>query len=127
MNRPLRLFLVRHGETAWSITGQHTGLTDIALTAHGEDEARALAPRLRTTSFARILTSPLRRARLGRPEHALPDIEPLSERAFTATERGARLDQKDVLWHGTPAGWAEHEGKLEIERYLRSLEERGEP
>ncbi len=63
MSGSLRLFLVRHGETAWSITGQHTGLTDIALTAHGEEGARALAPRLRTTSFARILTSPLRRAR----------------------------------------------------------------
>jgi probable phosphoglycerate mutase len=60
---PLRLFLVRHGETAWSITGQHTGLTDIALTAHGEDQARALAPRIRAISFARILSSPLRRAR----------------------------------------------------------------
>ena len=59
----LRLFLIRHGETAWSITGQHTGLTDIALTAHGEEEARALAPHLRTVQFTRILTSPLRRAR----------------------------------------------------------------
>jgi probable phosphoglycerate mutase len=77
----LRLFLVRHGETAWSVTGQHTGLTDIALTAHGEDEARALAPRLRTTSFARILTSPLRRARqtcdlagFGAEAHIEPDL-----------------------------------------------------
>jgi len=35
-------------------------------------------------------------------------------------ERGARLDQRDVLWHGTPADWAEHEGKAEVERYLRS-------
>jgi broad specificity phosphatase PhoE len=63
LSESLRLFLVRHGETAWSVTGQHTGLTDIALTAHGEDEARALAPRLRMTSFTRVLTSPLRRAR----------------------------------------------------------------
>ncbi len=63
MSEPLRLFLVRHGETAWSITGQHTGLTDIALTAHGEEQARALALRLRTTSFTRVFTSPLRRAR----------------------------------------------------------------
>jgi len=54
---------MRHGETAWSITGQHTGLTDIALTPHGEDEARALAPRLRTMHFTKILTSPLLRAR----------------------------------------------------------------
>ncbi len=59
----LQLYLIRHGETAWSITGQHTGFTDIALTAHGEDEARALAPCLRTIHFTRILTSPLLRAR----------------------------------------------------------------
>jgi probable phosphoglycerate mutase len=59
----LQLYLIRHGETAWSITGQHTGLTDIALTAHGEEEARALASYLRTVHFTRILTSPLRRAR----------------------------------------------------------------
>jgi probable phosphoglycerate mutase len=57
------LFLIRHGETAWSITGQHTGVTDIALTAHGEKEARALAPSLRTIHFTRVLSSPLLRAR----------------------------------------------------------------
>jgi len=55
--------LIRHGETAWSITGQHTGLTDIVLTARGEEEARALAPHLRTVQFTQILTSPLQRAR----------------------------------------------------------------
>jgi ankyrin repeat protein len=37
-------------------------------------------------------------------------------------ERGARLDMKDVLWHGTPAGWAAHEGKSKVEQYLRALE-----
>lgn len=58
----LQLYLIRHGETAWSITGQHTGLTDIALTPHGEDEARALAPCLRSIQFRRILASPLQRA-----------------------------------------------------------------
>ena len=63
MSAPLRLFLVRHGETVWSITGQHTGVTDLALTAHGEEEARALAPRLQTILFSRIMTSPLLRAR----------------------------------------------------------------
>jgi probable phosphoglycerate mutase len=59
----LQLYLIRHGETAWSITGQHTGFTDIALTPQGEDEARALAPHLRTIHFTKILTSPLLRAR----------------------------------------------------------------
>jgi len=58
----LQLYVIRHGETAWSITGQHTGFTDIALTAHGEEEARALEPCLRTIQFTRVLASPLRRA-----------------------------------------------------------------
>ena len=54
--------LIRHGETAWSITGQHTGRTDLALTPHGEQEARALAPRLQGMKFDYVLSSPLRRA-----------------------------------------------------------------
>ncbi len=63
MSRPLQLYLIRHGETAWSITGQHTGVTDIALTPHGEREARALQPTLRALEFSRVLTSPSLRAR----------------------------------------------------------------
>jgi broad specificity phosphatase PhoE len=59
---PLRLYLVRHGETAWSISGQHTGSTDLPLTAHGEDEARALAPWLHGIRFDHVLTSPRQRA-----------------------------------------------------------------
>jgi broad specificity phosphatase PhoE len=60
---PLRLYLIRHGETAWSLSRQHTGRTDIALTARGEEEARQLEPRLRDIAFAHVLTSPLQRAR----------------------------------------------------------------
>lgn len=58
-----RLFLVRHGETAWSLSGQHTGRTDIPLTAHGEEQARSLSPRLGQIGFDGVLTSPLQRAR----------------------------------------------------------------
>jgi probable phosphoglycerate mutase len=60
---PLTLYLVRHGETEWSLSGRHTGRTDIALTAHGEDQARTLVPTLAAIRFAHVLTSPLRRAR----------------------------------------------------------------
>lgn len=60
---PVRLYLVRHGETEWSLSSRHTGRTDLALTARGEHEARELAPRLREMQFTHVLTSPLRRAR----------------------------------------------------------------
>jgi broad specificity phosphatase PhoE len=56
------LYLARHGETAWSLSGQHTGRTDIPLTERGEGNARALGQRLRGLDFARVYTSPLQRA-----------------------------------------------------------------
>ncbi|HWB51651.1 MAG TPA: histidine phosphatase family protein [Stellaceae bacterium] len=56
------VYLARHGETEWSLSGQHTGLTDLPLTARGETNARALAPRLAGLRFARVFTSPLQRA-----------------------------------------------------------------
>jgi probable phosphoglycerate mutase len=59
----LRVYLLRHGETAWSISGQHTGRTDIPLTEHGADEARQLGSRLTGISFTHVLCSPLQRAR----------------------------------------------------------------
>jgi broad specificity phosphatase PhoE len=59
----LQLYLVRHGETAWSLSGQHTGRTDLPLTEHGEQEARTLTERLRAVKFSRVFTSPLMRAR----------------------------------------------------------------
>ena len=60
---PSRLYVVRHGETAWSFSGQHTGRTDIPLTEQGEQDARKLAQRLRAVRFTRVFTSPLQRAR----------------------------------------------------------------
>ena len=58
-----KTYLIRHGETAWTISGQHTGRTDIALTAQGEDDAQKLTALLRGLSFAKVFTSPLQRAR----------------------------------------------------------------
>ena len=58
-----RLYLIRHGKTAWSLSGQHTGRTDIPLTEQGEQDARKLAERLRAVRFSRVFTSPRQRAR----------------------------------------------------------------
>ncbi|MEU6818925.1 histidine phosphatase family protein [Streptomyces sp. NPDC046860] len=57
------LLLVRHGETEWSRSGQHTSWTDLPLTELGEEQARSLAPLLAGRTFALTLTSPLARAR----------------------------------------------------------------
>jgi broad specificity phosphatase PhoE len=57
------VYLARHGETAWSLTGQHTGLTDLPLTERGERTAQRLGERLKGVTLAKVYTSPLRRAR----------------------------------------------------------------
>ena len=63
MSDPLPLtYLARHGETAWTISRQHTGTTDLPLTAQGEAEALGLGKRLEGLAFAAVLTSPLQRA-----------------------------------------------------------------
>lgn len=61
--QPSDVVLVRHGETAWSRSGQHTGSTDIPLTPEGEAAAARLAPLLAGVDFAQVLSSPLQRAR----------------------------------------------------------------
>jgi probable phosphoglycerate mutase len=66
MTADLRLptvYLARHGETAWSLTGQHTGLTDLPLTKQGEENARSLGRYLKPLQFDRVWCSPLLRAR----------------------------------------------------------------
>ncbi len=77
----LSLYLVRHGQTEWWLSGRHTGSTDIPLTARGKDEARALLPWLRPLQFGFVLTSPLQRARqtcelvgLGQQAEIEPDL-----------------------------------------------------
>ena len=78
-----RIYLVRHGETDWSLTGQHTGRTNLPLTAHGEEQALALAPEMIGVRFAHVLASAARRARrtcaLAGPGESAEDEPDLAE------------------------------------------------
>jgi broad specificity phosphatase PhoE len=81
--RALSLYLIRHGQTKWSISHQHTGRTDIPLTDQGEEEARRVGERLRAVSFSHVISSPMQRAQRTCALTGLPsvaEIEPdLSE------------------------------------------------
>jgi probable phosphoglycerate mutase len=99
------VYLVRHGETAWSVSGRHTGRTDLALTAQGEVEARALAGQLDGVAFAHVLASPRERARrtcelagLARPAEPDPDL--------AEWDYGAYEGMRTAEIRGTRPGWA---------------------
>lgn len=114
------LLLVRHGETEWTLSRRHTGLTDLPLTANGEDQARALAPLLAGRAIGLALTSPLPRASRTAELAGLgyAQVEPnLHEWDYggyegltTAEIRGRRPDW--VLWTDGVAGGPEgHPGE----------------
>ncbi|MDT7840210.1 histidine phosphatase family protein [Streptomyces justiciae] len=69
------LFLVRHGETAWSRSGRHTGWTDVPLTEHGREEARRLVPLIRSHRIGAAFVSPLQRARETAELIGVPDAQ----------------------------------------------------
>ena len=73
------LVLIRHGETEWTLSGQHTSYTDLPLTAKGEEQARGLASMLASRHIACVLTSPMERARqtakLAGLDHTLVDAD----------------------------------------------------
>jgi len=127
----LRLYLIRHGETAWSLTGQHTGRTDIPLTAHGEDEARELRPWLSHIRFSHALTSPLQRARRTRSlavTEPAADIEPdLVEWDYGAYEGQCSADVRkgrpgwSVFRDGCPGGEVPSQISLRADRLITRL------
>ena len=107
------IWLVRHGQTEWTVTKQHTGRTDIPLTAEGEEQARALAPLLREHSFAAVYTSPRARARRTAElagfadavvDDALAEVDYGDYEGRTSAE--IREERPDwVLWRdGSPGG-----------------------
>ena len=130
-----RLYLIRHGETAWSLSGQHTGRTDIVLTDQGEQDVRDLGDRLRAVRFNCVFTSPRQRSRrtcelagLGSVAEVEPDLQEWDygdyEGKSSADIRVVRPDWnlfRDGCPHGeSPAQASERAGRV-IAR-LRALE-----
>lgn len=126
-----RIYLVRHGETAWSLAGRHTGLTDIPLTEKGEQEARTLADRLHHVSFNRVFTSPLQRARrsaelaaLNRPAEIDPDLEEWNYGDYEGL-RTSEIRERNPDWNifkdGCPQGESPTQVSLRADRVIARL------
>jgi len=98
------VYLARHGETAWSLTGQHTGLTDLPLTARGESNARRLRKRLSGMSFALVLTSPLWRARRTCELAGFGNVAEI-DRDLLEWNYGEYEGLRSVEIHATRPGW----------------------
>jgi probable phosphoglycerate mutase len=127
-----RLYYIRHGETEWSLSGQHTGVSDIKLTAHGEDEARALIPWLRSIPFARVLCSPLQRARrtcelagLGAQAETAPDLAEWDYGEYEG-KRSADIRKQRADWNifqdGCPGGESPAQIAARADRLIASLQ-----
>jgi len=108
------VYTARHGETEWSLSGQHTGVTDIPLTAHGESDARKLGARLQGLTVAKVFTSPLQRARrtcelagFGAQAEILPDAIEWNYGAYegvTSHDIHRERPDWDLFRDGCPGG-----------------------
>jgi broad specificity phosphatase PhoE len=122
------VWLIRHGETEWSRSGRHTGLTDLPLTETGRRAARALAPTLAGESFALVLTSPLTRARetcklAGLAEHAHVDPDLLEwnygeYEGLTTAEIRERRPAWLLFTDGAPGGERPDEVGRRVDRVI---------
>ncbi len=114
------VYLARHGETAWSLSGQHTGLTDLPLTERGERNARRLGERLRGLEFTHVLTSPLQRARdtcdlagFGEVAQLCPDLVEWNYGAYEG-KTSAEIRKERPDWELFRDGCPNGESVLEI-------------
>jgi broad specificity phosphatase PhoE len=123
--------LVRHGETEWTRSGQHTGRQDIPLTEQGRQEAERLRPRLAAWSFARVLVSPLSRARdtcnlagLGEGSEVRPDLMEWDYGAYEGRRRTEILHERPdwSLWRdGCPQGETAEQVGVRADRILSEV------
>jgi len=132
---PGEVFLIRHGETEWSLSGQHTGSTDIPLTDHGEAAARLLAPVLADRDFSLVLCSPLQRARrtcelagLGGQASIDPDLAEWNYGSYEGLTPAAIREQHPgwlVFRDGCPAGESPAEMGERVDRVISRVRQNG--
>jgi probable phosphoglycerate mutase len=123
------VYLARHGETEWSKSGQHTGRTDIALTAKGEADAKKIGVRLSSIAFSHVVSSPLQRARrTAELAGYTPEIEPgLLEWNYGDYEglKTAEIREKrpgwDLFHDGCPGGESVQEVCDRVDRLVERL------
>lgn len=125
-----KIYLIRHGETEWTLSGRHTGITDIELTENGKKEAERVGKHLRGHSFSLILSSPLRRAVTTCQTAGLLDratIEPLLKEwnygkyeGLTTPEIWTKSPDWNIFSNGAPGG----EAIADIEERTHQLLER---
>lgn len=127
---PPRIVLVRHAQTEWSLTGQHTGTTDVPLTDEGRALTSALRPRLAERSFGLVLTSPLRRARDTASLAGHDDAVILDElrewdygdyEGWTTADIHARRQGWDLWSDGAPNGESPAQVTERTDRVVRRL------
>jgi broad specificity phosphatase PhoE len=125
------IYLARHGETPWTISGQHTGVSDIPLNAQGEAQAVRLGERLQRLSFAAVLTSPLQRARrtselagFGSVAEVEPDLVEWNYGAYEG-RRSADIHVEQPDWDlfrdGGPGGELPEEVGARADRVVRRV------
>jgi len=132
---PGEVFLIRHGETEWSLSGQHTGSTDIPLTDHGEAVARLLTPVLADRDFSLVLCSPLQRARrtcelagLGERASIDPDLAEWNYGSYEGLTPAAIHGQHPgwlVFRDGCPEGESPAEVGERVDRVIRRVRQNG--
>jgi len=122
------VYLARHGETAWSLSGQHTGMTDLPLTDRGEQTAQRLRSRLNGLTFTKVFTSPLQRARrtcelagFGAVAEIDPDLVEWNYGQYEGL-RGAEIRAKRPDWNlfrdGCPGGESPQQVGLRADRVI---------
>ena len=126
-----RVYIIRHGETEWSLSGQHTGLTDIPLTENGRKNAKLLQPVLATQSFAGVFSSPLQRARetcelagLGEQAEIDPDLVEWNYGEYEGVT-SEQIHKKKPGWtvflDGCPGGEKPEEVGVRVDRIIAKV------